>query len=184
VDRAEGLKLVFAGAQDYARQQGSLAEGQVASFEHSVVGRSSYALRDANEKLIARVALNDARGMLSFRRQLARQLLSSVKVEILKESTVVVERRQIRLQKEQVRALAWAIGAGRRFPYPPSETRQGLITLGLLLCCLIPGFVYYVMVVRGNRDRYQHNLNELVKRWRILGRPDPPASFFALYDLP
>jgi hypothetical protein len=184
VDRAEGLKLVFAGAQDFARQQGTLAEGQVASFEHSVLGRSSYALRDAREKLIARVALNDARAMLSFRRQLARQLLSSVKVEILKESTVVVERRQIRLQKEQVRALAWAIGAGRRFPYPPSENRQGLITLGLLLCGLIPGLVYYFKVVRGNRERYQHNLTELVKRWRLLARPDPPASFFALYDLP
>lgn len=184
VDRSEGLKLLFAGAQDFARQQGALAEGRLASFEHSVVGRSSYTLRDANDKIISRVALVDARAMLSFRRQLARQLLSGVKVEILKESTVQVERRQIRLQKEQVRALSWAIGAGRRFPYPPSETRQGLITLGLLLCCLVPGFVYYFKVVRGNRERYERNLNELVRRWRDLGRPDPPASFFALYDLP
>ncbi|MFO0105360.1 MAG: hypothetical protein ACK516_08775, partial [Cyanobium sp.] len=86
-------------------------------------------------------------------------------------------------QKAEVRALSWAIGTGRRFPFPPSENREGLITLGLLLCCLIPGLVYYVRVVLRNRNAYQSNLNELVNRWRLLGQPDPPPSFFAHYDL-
>jgi hypothetical protein len=183
VDRDEGLRLLFAGAQDFARQAGSLAEGQRASFERSVVGRNSYTLRDEAETLITRVALKDGRAMLSFRRQLARQLLSDAKAEVTKESSVQVERRMVRLQKGEIRALSWAIGSGRRFPYPPSENREGLITLALLLCCLLPGLVYYVRVVLRNRTTYKANLNELMNRWRMAGEPDPPASFFALYDL-
>lgn len=183
VDRSEGLKLLFAGAQDFARQNGALAEGVSASFDESVLGRSSYALKTADGRLLSRVPLTEARAMLAFRRQLARQLLGSKKVEIFSDSSVGVERRQIRIQKEEVRALAWAIGAGRRFPYQSSETRHGLITLALLLCCVIPGLVYYVMVVRRQRSQYQEALHELVNRWRLLGRPDPPPNFFAHYDL-
>jgi hypothetical protein len=183
VDRSDGLQLLFAGAQDFARQEGSLAEGQRASFERSVVGRNSYTLRDEADTLITRVALKDARAMLSFRRQLARQVLGDAKAEVTKGSSVQVERRLVRLQKGEIRALSWAIGSGRRFPYPPSENREGLITLALLLCCVVPGLVYYVRVVLRNRSTYQTNLNELVSRWRMAGQPDPPPSFFALYDL-
>lgn len=182
VDRDEGLKLLFAGAQDFARKEGSLAEGQRASFERSVAGRNSYTLRDEAETLISRVSFMNARAMLSFRRQLARQLLST-KAEVTKESSVQVEWRTVRLQKDEIRALSWAIGSGRRFPYPPSENRAGLITLALLLCGLVPGLVYYVRVVLPNRTTYKANLNELMHRWRMVGQPDPPGSFFALYDL-
>jgi hypothetical protein len=183
VERTEGERLLFAGAQDGARQQGKLAEGLFASLEHSSLTRSSYALKTETGHLLARVPLVKAREMLSFRRQLARQVLGKLKVEIMKESTTKVERRQIRLQDEQIRALAWAIGEGRRFPYQGSKTKQALITLALLLCCVVPGVVYYVVGVRKPRQRYQQDLNKLVMRWRTLGKPDPPDSFFALYDL-
>jgi hypothetical protein len=183
INRAEGLLLLFGAAQDFARQAGSLAEGDRASFERSVLGRLSYTLRNDNDQLITRVPLRDARAMLSFRRELARQLMVGSKVQARSEKGQPLERQKVRLQKAEVRALSWAIGTGRRFPFPPDENREGLITLALLLCCLIPGLVYYARVVLGNRSRYQTSLNELVNRWRLLGQPDPPPSFFAHYNL-
>ena len=183
VDRDEGQRLLFAGAQDVARQQGKMAEGRFASYDTSVIGRSSYALKTNEGLLIARVALTEAREMLSYRRELARRLMKKVKVEVTKGSTLSVERQQIRLQDEEVRALAWAIGEGKRFPYEGSETKRGLITLALLLCCLLPGFIYYWYGVLKPRSQYKKDLDQLVMRWRTRGKPDPPASFFALYDL-
>lgn len=183
INRDDGLRLLFGAAQDFARQDGSLAEGDRASFECSVLGRHSYTLRDENDDLIARVPLREARAMLSYRRELARQMMVEAKVQTRAEKGQPLERRKVRLQKAEVRALSWAIGSGRRFPYPPDENRQGLITLALLLCCLVPGLVYYFRVVLSNRNQYQTNLNELVNRWRLVGQPDPPPSFFAHYDL-
>ena len=183
VDREEGQRLLFAGAQDVARQQGKMAEGLFASFDNSVIGRSSYALKTNDGLLIARVALNEARDMLAYRRSLARRLMKKAKVEVKKGSTPSVERQQIRLQDEEVRALAWAISEGKRFPYEGSETKRGLITLALLLCCLLPGFIYYWYGVLKPRAQYKKDLDQLVMRWRTRGKPDPPASFFALYDL-
>jgi hypothetical protein len=183
INREDGLRLLFGAAQDCARQEGSLAEGDRASFERSVLGRHSYTLRDENDDLITRVPLRDAREMLSFRRELARQLMVDAKVQPRSEKGQPLERRKVRLQKAEVRALSWAIGTGRRFPFPPKENREGLITLALLLLCVVPGLVYYVRVVLRNRDVYQTNLNELVNRWRLVGQPDPPPSFFAHYDL-
>ncbi len=183
INREDGLRLLFAGAQDFARQEGSLAEGDRASFERSVLGRHSYTLRDDNDDLISRVPLREAREMLGYRRELARQMMVEAKVQPRAEKGQPLERRKVRLQKAEVRALSWAIGSGRRFPYPPRENREGLITLALLLCCLLPGLVYYVRVVLRNRNEYQNNLNELVNRWRLVGQPDPPPTFFAHYDL-
>jgi hypothetical protein len=183
INREDGLMLLFAGAQDFARQEGSLAEGDRASFERSVLGPHSYTLRDDNDDLISRVPLREAREMLSYRRELARQMMVEAKVQPKAEKGQPLERRKVRLQKAEVRALSWAIGSGRRFPYPPRENREGLITLALLLCCLLPGLVYYVRVVLRNRNEYQNNLNELVNRWRLVGQPDPPPTFFAHYDL-
>jgi hypothetical protein len=183
INRDDGLKLLFAGAQDFARQEGSLAEGDRASFERSVIGRHSYTLRDENDDLIARVPLRDTRAMLAYRRELARQMMVEAKVQPKAERGQPLERRKVRLQKAEVRALSWAIGSGRRFPYPPRENREGLITLALLLCCVVPGLMYYVRVVLRNRNEYQNNLNELVNRWRLVGQPDPPPTFFDHYDL-
>lgn len=183
VDRDEGQRLLFAGAQDVARQQGKMAEGLFASYDNSALGRSSYALKTNDGLLIARVALNEARDMLAYRRSLARRLMKKAKVEVKKGSTPSVERQQIRLQDEEVRALAWAISEGKRFPYEGSETKRGLIMLALLLCCLLPGFIYYWYGVLKPRAQYKKDLDQLVMRWRTRGKPDPPASFFALYDL-
>lgn len=183
VDREEGQRLLFAGAQDLARQQGKMEEGRFASFDNAVLGRSSYALKTSEGLLIARVPLTEVREMLAFRRQLARRLMKKAKVEVRKGSSASVERQKIRLQDEEVRALAWAIGEGKRFPYEGSETKRGLITLALLLCCLLPGFIYYWYGVLKPRSQYKKDLDQLVLRWRTRGKPDPPASFFALYDL-
>ena len=174
---------MFAGAQDYARRAGRIREGRNACYEQSVIGRGGYTLRTTDGTLIMRVPLVQARGMLRFRRALARKLLTGLKEDVLKESTADVERRQIRVQPEELRALAWAIGAGRRFPYEEGVRKQKLISLGLLLCCVVPGVIYYLRRVRAPHRQYLADLSQLVNRWRMEGKPDPPASFFQLYDL-
>ena len=174
---------MFAGAQDYARRAGKIREGRNACYEQSVIGRGGYTLRTTDGTLIMRVPLEQAREMMRFRRALARQLLSGLKEDVLKESTADVERRQIRVQPEHLRALALAIGSGRRFPYEEGVRKQKLISLGLLLCCVAPGVIYYLKQVREPHRQYQADLKELVQRWRVQGKPDPPASFFLLYDL-
>ena len=37
--------------------------------------------------------------------------------------------------------------------------------------------------VQAPHRQYLADLKELVQRWRMQGKPDPPASFFLLYDL-
>lgn len=182
-DREEGQLLVFAGAQDYARRSGKIREGRNACYEQSVLGRARYILRSADGGLIMRVPLEQAREMLRFRRALARQLLKNLREDVLKESTLDVERRQIRVQPERLRALAWAIGTGKRFPYEEGVRRRRWIVLGLLLCGLVPGVIYYYRRVLPSRQRYQADLKALVERWHMQGKPDPPHSFFLLYDL-
>jgi hypothetical protein len=174
---------VFAGAQDYARRSGKIRQGRNACYEQSVLGRARYILRSADGGLIMRVPLEQAREMLRFRRALARELLKNLKEDVLKESTLDVERRQIRVQPERLRALAWAIGTGKRFPYEEGVRRRRWIVLGLLLCGLVPGVIYYYWRVLPSRQRYQADLKALVERWHMQGKPDPPHSFFLLYDL-
>lgn len=174
---------MFAGAQDYARRLGKIREGRNACYEQSVIGRGGYTLRTADGSLIMRVPLVQAREMLRFRRALARELLKDLKEDVLKESTLDVERRQIRVQPERLRALAWAIGTGRRFPYEEGVRRRRWILWALLLCGLLPGVIYYYRRVLPTRRQYQADLKLLVERWHIQGKPDPPHTFFLLYDL-
>ena len=174
---------MFAGAQDYARRAGKIREGRNASYEQSVIGRGGYTLRTDDGGLIMRVPLVQAREMLRFRRALARDLLKDLKQDVLKESTLDVERRQIRVQPERLRALAWAIGTGRRFPYEENVRRRKWVLVGLLLCGVVPGVIYYFKRLRPLRRQYQADLKALVERWHLAGKPDPPHSFFILYDL-
>jgi hypothetical protein len=183
IDREEGQQLLFAGAQDYVRQQGLLKTGKNACFEQSNLGHSAYTLRTAGGELIARVPLAHAREMQHFRRALARRLLSELKEDVLKDSTADVERRQIRVQPEQLRALAWAIGSGRRFPYEEGVKKKKVISVLLLFCCVVPGVIYYMNQVAKPHSQYQANLKKLMARWHQEGKPDPPASFFVLFDL-
>lgn len=184
MDRQDGQRLVFAGAQDWARRVGKLHEGSQACFETSVIGRDLYILRTANSSLVMRVPLVLAREMLHLRRSLARRLLRHIKLtDVLRESSVAIERRLIRVQVEQLRALVWAIGSGRRVPSNDGAQRRRWILLALLLCGGLPGLIYYRVQVRPRQRQYRAELSQLVYRWYEQGKPDPPASFFLLYDL-
>lgn len=182
VSREEGKRLLLAAAMDVARSRGQLAEGVFASADASRFSRQSVALCQADGRLISRVSLSEARRTLAFRRQVARRALQKAGVAVMSRSTAAVEKQTLRLQPESLRALAWAISAGRRFPVEPSRRRQRLTTALLLLCCLLPGLIYWRTAHR-QRLRYQHDLDNLVRRWRTMGHPDPADSFFALYDL-
>jgi hypothetical protein len=121
--------------------------------------------------------------MLRFRRSLARELLKDLKQEVLRESSLDVERRQIRVQPERLRALAWAIGTGKRFPYEEGVRRRRWILWLLLLCGVVPGVIYYYKRVLPLQRQYQADLKQLVQRWHRQGKPDPPQSFFLHFDL-
>ncbi|MFQ6537793.1 MULTISPECIES: hypothetical protein [Aphanothece] len=181
--RQDGQVLLFAAAQDIARQQGKLSDGLRASLEQSVLSRTSLALKTSEGKLIARVALPEARRMLAYRRQVARELLQLSKAEVTRPGRPPeVDKQTLRMQEEKVRALAWAIGSGRRFPYMGSRRRHTLITVLLLLCGVLPGIVYLIWLWRRSEE-YGKLLDQLLSRWRALGRPDPALNFFTLYNL-
>ena len=181
-DREEGLQLLYGAALDVARQEGQIADGAAPSFEHSQLERGRYKLRDVNDRHIAAVTLHDARAMLAFRREVARQVLEKVKVSVNSDNPGNFEKRQIRIQKPEVRAITWAISTGRRVPMPVRRRLEPVVTIVLLLCGIIPGVIY---IIRGKQRRahYKKELEGLVKRWRMMGKPDPADSFFALYHL-
>ena len=181
-DREEGLKLLYGAALDVARQKHQIPDGAVLSFEHSALERGRYKLRTTDDRTLATVTLHEARQMLAYRRELARQVLDKAKVIVNSDNPGNFEKRQIRIQKPDVRAIAWAISTGRRVPMPPQRKLETITSLALLLCCLVPGVLY---ILQGQRQRktYRQDLEGLVHRWRMAGKPDPADSFFALYHL-
>jgi len=181
-DREEGLKLLYGAALDVARQEGRLPEGAMLSFEHSQLERGRFKLRDVDDRTLASVTLHDARAMLAFRREVARQVLEKAKVSVNSANPGNFEKRQIRIQKPEVRAIAWAISTGRRVPMPVRRRLEPLVSVVLLLCGIVPG-VIYILRGRNKRKQYTEDLKGLVHRWRMMGKPDPADSFFALYHL-
>lgn len=181
-DREEGLKLLYGAALDVARQQNKIPTGTTPSYEHSQLDRGRYKLRSTDDRLLAAVTLHEAREMLAYRRELARQVLDRARVKVNSDNPGSFEKRQIRIQKPEVRAIAWAISTGRRVPMPPHRKLEPVVSVALLLCCLLPGVLY---ILQGQRLRkaYQADLDGLVERWRMASKPDPADSFFALYHL-
>ena len=181
-DREEGLKLLYGAALDVARQEGKIQEESQPSFENSKLERGRFKLRDVDDRLLAAVTLHDARAMLSFRRDLARTLLDHAHVSVNSDNPENVEKRQLRIQKPHVRAMAWAVSTGRRIPLQAKRPLEPLVSAVLLLCCLVPGVVY---ILRGQQRRRQYadDVEALVHRWRMAGKPDPADSFFKLYHL-
>ncbi len=181
-DREEGLKLLYGAALDVARQQGKILDDSRPCFENSQLERGRFKLRDVDDRLLAAVTLHDARAMLAFRREVARTVLERARVSVNSDNPENVEKRQLRIQKPEVRAIAWAVSTGRRIPMPVKRPFEPLVSVGLLLCCLAPGVIY---ILRGQQRRRQYakDLESLVHRWRMMGKPDPADSFFKLYHL-
>ncbi|SBO43209.1 hypothetical protein [Cyanobium sp. NIES-981] len=183
IDREQGRQLLFAAAQDIARQQGLLDEGTTASLEQSVLSRTSFALKTEEGTLIARLPLPEVRRMLRFRHRQARLAVSRFDSSAnLGLAAPMDPRQRLRLRSDEDRALVWAISQGRRFPCIGPWWRHLLIAAALLLLGVLPGVVYLVWLASRYR-KHRQALNELVIRWRSLGKQDPDPSFFRLYSL-
>ena len=172
-DREDGERLLFGAAQDVARRRGILADGIQAVFENSALERGRVKLRDSKDNLIAAIPVQEARDMLAYRRELAREVMQNAGAPVNPRNPVMQERQKLRLQPAEIRALAWAISSGRRIPYRKKNPRAmlyALLTLGLYLLWLL-----------WKRQEYQRQLADLVKRWQKAGKPEPDKSFFLLY---
>ena len=178
--RNDGLKLLFGAAMDVARRQGRLADGVQASETNSTLERGRFKLRDAQDRLITAIPVQAARDMLAYRRELAREVMEQVGVHVNDLNPAAMERGKIRIQTPEVRALAWAISTGKRVPYRKRLRHAKLISAVLLLCGVLPGLAFLGWLGQRNKA-YQRDLNDLVKRWRAAGQPEPLASFFTLY---
>lgn len=182
VDRDEGLNLLFAAAQDVAREEGKLADGIFAALSESRISPTSFTLISAQGETIARVSLNKAREVIRLRREIAREITRQAKLEITPYANDLTNRRNFRNLPEATRALAWAISNGKRFPTKGYTRRDIWIGIGLLLLGIVPGVVYLGWIAR-KRKRYQENLNGLILRWRSTGRQDPAPNLFAHFHL-
>lgn len=180
--RQQGQLLLFAAAQDIARLEGRLAEGVHASLEHSVIGRSGYALKTRGGQVIDRIPLSWVREMLRFRQRVARRTVGDASVNVAGVVNVLDLRQRLRLRSDEERSLVWAISHGRRFPYVGSMPRHDLIALGLLILGVLPGVAYLVRLSKRYAD-YRKHLYDLVTSWRSLGKQVPDPSFFSLYGL-
>ncbi len=179
-DRDEGIRLLFGAAQDVARRKGLLADGVQASFANSGLERGRFKLRNRKDHLIVAIPVQEARDMLAYRRELAREVMEQAGVDLNHHNPTQLERQKLRIQPQEVRALAWAISHGRRVPYRKRLRRARWITLALLLCGVVPGLLFLAWLKR-RQWTYQRELKGLVQRWREAGQPEPEASFFQLY---
>ena len=182
VNREEGLNLLFAAAQDVARADGKLADGMHGSLEQSRISATSYTLMSASGQLIARVSLAKARKVIGMRRQIARHMTRKAKLEITPFANDQSNKRNYRNLPEEIRALAWAISSGRRFPAKGYHRRDIWIGLLLLIPGIIPGVLYLGWIAK-KRRRYEKSLKELVARWRTYGRQNPAPNLFAHFHL-
>ena len=179
-ERDDGVELLFGAAQDLARQQGKLTKRIQACPLHSGLERGLFKLRSTRNTLIVALPIQEVREMLHERRKLACQVIESAGIEINAANPPSLERRKVRVQTQDVRALAWAIGHGKRVPYCRTRRWAVLEAALLLLCGVVPGLIYLSWQAK-RRQRYLRELQELVKRWRAAGQPEPPASFYRLY---
>ena len=179
-EREEGFELLFGAAQDVARRERKLADGMQASLQHSQLERGLFKLRSRHNQLIAAIPVQQVRDMLAERRQLAREVMEAVGVQVNDANPAHLERKKVRVQTVEVRALAWAISKGRRVPACRRQRWAPLLAVVLLLCGVLPGLVYLAWLWQ-RRRRYRTELKALVKRWRQAGQPEASASFFRLY---
>jgi hypothetical protein len=182
VDREEGLNLLFAAAQDVAREEGKLADGMYGSLEHSRISSTSFTLMSASGQLIARVSLAKAREVIGIRRQIARDMTRKAGLEITPYANDQSNKRNLRNLPEEIRAITWAISSGRRFPAKGYQERDIWIGLLLLIPGIIPGVLYLGWIAR-KRRRYEKSLKELVTRWHTYGRQEPAENLFAHFHL-
>ena len=182
VTREEGMNLLFAAAQDVAREEGKLADGIYGSLEQSHISSTSFTLRSASGQMIARVSLAKARKLIGIRRQIARDMTRKVGLEITPYANDQSNKRNFRNLPDEVRALGWAISDGRRFPVKGYQKRDIWIGLLLLIPGIIPGVIYLGWIAQKHR-RYKKRLKELVARWVTNGRPNPALNLFAHFHL-
>ena len=182
VAREEGLNLLFAAAQDVARDEGKLADGIFASLEESRISPTSFTLISAERQTIARVALAKARDVIAMRRQIAREITREANLEITPYANDQGNRRNYRNLPEETRALAWAISTGRRFPVKGYNRRDLWIGLLLLIPFILPGVWMLARLVQ-KRQGYDKDLKALVLRWKSNGRQDPAPNLFAHFHL-
>ena len=104
--------------------------------------------------------------MLAYWREVARKRLDRAKVFINSDNPGNQEKRLIRIQPMELRALTCAIGTGRRIPQPPDAQKETWFSIGLLLCCLVPGVLHLPQRQQAQTD-YLQNLAYPVDRWRM-----------------
>jgi len=182
VNRDEALNLLFAAAQDVAREEGKLADGVYGSLEQSHISSTSFTLKSASGQMIARVSLAKAREVIGIRRQIARDITRKAGLEITPYANDQSNKRNLRNLPEEIRAITWAISSGRRFPAKGYQRRDIWIGLLLLIPGIIPGVLYLGWIAQ-KRRRYEQRLKELVTRWRTNGRQEPAANLFAHFHL-
>jgi hypothetical protein len=182
VGREEGLNLLFAAAQDVAREEGKLADGIYASLEQSRISPTSFTLISADGQTIARVSLAKAREVIALRREIARQVTRKANLEITPYANDQSNKRNFRNLPDETRALAWAISTGRRFPAKGYTRRDIQIAVLLLIPLILPGAWMLVRIAQ-KRKRYEQDLKDLVLRWKSNGRQDPAPNLFAHFHL-
>lgn len=176
----EDPQLLFGVAQDLAWRHHNLPRSEHASPEQSHPCRVSYSLVNSDGQPIARIPLGQLQQGLLQRRRDLRRLLRRGGISVQPSRAAWYDAQQLSKSIKKLPhasiALAWAISTGQPYPRTPELAR--LLPLGLLLLLLgvIPGLVFFYLLWR-RWNRYQEELERLLKRWRAAGSADPSTDF-------
>jgi hypothetical protein len=173
-------QLLFGVAQELAWKLHNLPLSEHASPEQSHPCRLSYSLVNSAGEPIARIPLDQLQEGLADRRRTLQRLLRQARIEWKPSRSAWYDAQQvikeIKKKPHGFIALTWAVSTGLPYPRAPRYARQLPLVLLLLLLGVIPGLVLITTLVK-RRNRYRQELEQLVKRWRVAGIPDPDISF-------
>jgi hypothetical protein len=172
-------KLLFGLAQDVANSRGGEATAAMARLEHSGLSSSSYALKTDSGGLIRRIPIGELANALARRCRDMRRALRRARIRSDSRRPFWLNRRMLGDQPHWFLPLVWAISTGEPYPRPGYPLLERLITVGLLICGVIPGLICLVMLSRQRRSRFQ-DLDHLAQHWRALGAPQPNSVFMLL----
>lgn len=171
--------LLFGLARDLAIPRGGVSRAALASQEQSHFSTVSYVLKNDQGEVIRRIPLDELSNALARRCRDMRRALRQARIRPDSTRPLWLNPQLLKGRPRWFPALVWAISTGEPYPRPGYPLLETCITVGLLLCGVIPGLIYLVLRSQRRKPSLQA-LVALENHWRAIGAPQPNGDFMRL----